>query len=564
MSANDDRQPPIKRPKLKQAPFPPNSPELAALQADIISKLQYENAKLETEVAQLQQTIIELKEIIEMLQPRVIPTDTAVYTHCRSSILARELRVVDFETHLTNTANDYPMQQHILQNHLLSNYFVMKLASSSASRSWKLCANLYQTFLLDTLVRSKDKNMLLTTHLLIGVVLHHYNVKDPIWKLLQRFRICPAPSTVEKYLHEQPPSNMLEQQALMIVLDNCDFWIRITHPREEKLSVILHTINWAVFSIGEPEIVRRGALWKHYDVDFFAAWVAESAEWCGDLARNTFQRVQRVAATFSLKMAGTEQDTPRLASKFLIQEPIFDCTTCSYKDIRYILSLYKARFIEKEGNKYLFLVGDEQTFTLMWMLRIRESEQFGWLIPMAGDFHWYWHVLQAIFRAWGKWLFVPIANLLGWDNFKDTAKVFEYSEDFFLLVSSAVLQIINEWMEQLGVEDIFELSDATMNNGNIHALVYFAIYYIGPYWSARGAIKCGDHEMLEDCWKYFIHLFIATGKVKYARLSIRYLWVTQHLQDNLARQLWENRFMSFSGAAASSIALDMFIEKVYI
>ena len=148
------------------------------------------------------------------------------------------------------------------------------------------------------------------------------------------------------------------------------------------------------------------------------------------------------------------------------------------------------------------------------------------------------------------------------DKFDVTAKIFEFAEDFFLLVSIACLKILAEMMERLGIDDSIDIADATKPDENLLALVYFIMYYVGPYWAARGAVKSAMSTKVAELWRYFIHIFIATRKVRYTRLSIRYLWVIRYLHPDLSQTLSEHRFMNLTGDSSSSIALDMFIEKV--
>ena len=118
-------------------------------------------------------------------------------------------------------------------------------------------------------------------------------------------------------------------------------------------------------------------------------------------------------------------------------------------------------------------------------------------------------------------------------------------------------------MHNLGTTNPIAVADATSEYDNIHALIYFIIYYVGPYWAARGAVKANKPVLIANLYKYFLHLFISTHKSRYARLTIRYLWVIQHLHPEVQECIDQHRVFNFHGKLASGIAYDMFVEKVY-
>ena len=69
---------------------------------------------------------------------------------------------------------------------------------------------------------------------------------------------------------------------------------------------------------------------------------------------------------------------------------------------------------------------------------------------------------------------------------------------------------------------------------------------------------------MKNLWRYWIHLFIATKKVHYALLSIRFLWILESLHPRL-RELFEKySIFSFSGDEGSGIAPDGMIELVSV
>ena len=57
-------------------------------------------------------------------------------------------------------------------------------------------------------------------------------------------------------------------------------------------------------------------------------------------------------------------------------------------------------------------------------------------------------------------------------------------------------------------------------------------------------------------------LFIATGKHKYARMTIRFLWVLNHLDEEIVEVYNKFRVFSFSSDIGTGVAYDGVIERV--
>ena len=185
------------------------------------------------------------------------------------------------------------------------------------------------------------------------------------------------------------------------------------------------------------------------------------------------------------------------------------------------------------------LQGDEQVFTLIWHLikNLENKEKFHQIIPSAADWHWNWHLLQGIFKFCGKFLLLPLSQVIGYSNLDLKCAKFHVAEVFFQLVTWALEKWVVGAMENLKVKTATELLQNLKKNILAYETLYLYIYDICLYWIARAAIKIGDSETVTDFWRYFIHLFIATGKFKYI-MFFRFLWVlflaTQALNPNIA------------------------------
>ena len=83
------------------------------------------------------------------------------------------------------------------------------------------------------------------------------------------------------------------------------------------------------------------------------------------------------------------------------------CSTAAYDDVDKILERIEQEIIVGKGMKAVFCVGDQQTFSRMWHLKVQSPDKYAWAIPCSGDFHYQFHVASAINRA-------AYASILKW------------------------------------------------------------------------------------------------------------------------------------------------------
>ena len=125
-------------------------------------------------------------------------------------------------------------------------------------------------------------------------------------------------------------------------------------------------------------------------------------------------------------------------SKLVYKPPIMDISTAAYEDVDKILERIEEELIEGKGMKAVLCVGDQQTFSRMWHLKLDDPAKYFWVIPCSGDFHYQFHVASGINR-------VAHAPLLQWfvnaadmsktikDKMDDTVHM-KYVDFFYQLV----------------------------------------------------------------------------------------------------------------------------------
>ena len=100
------------------------------------------------------------------------------------------------------------------------------------------------------------------------------------------------------------------------------------------------------------------------------------------------------------------------------------------------------------------------------------------------------------------------------------------------------------------------------HNRHAYELAYACIHYFIPYWCTRAALKWNTMEDLQVWWRYWTHLFIATGKYNYSIMSIRYLWMLWALHPQVKALYDQHHVLSFSGEAGTGIPYDGVAEIV--
>jgi len=93
-------------------------------------------------------------------------------------------------------------------------------------------------------------------------------------------------------------------------------------------------------------------------------------------------------------------------------------------------------------------------------------------------------------------------------------------------------------------------------------MVYACYYYFIPYWITRSALKWNKVDDMKGMWRWWIHLFIATGKKNYVVLSLRFLWIMESLNSDVKAIYDKYKVFSFSGEPGTGIAWDGVVELV--
>ena len=135
-------------------------------------------------------------------------------------------------------------------------------------------------------------------------------------------------------------------------------------------------------------------------------------------------------------------------SKLVYHPPIMNCSTAAYEDVEKVLETFYQELIVGKGMKAVLVVGDQQSFSRMWHLKVHFPDKYAWVIPCSGDFHYQFHIASGINRvAHGpilKW-FIDSANMSKTVKRKmdDTCHM-KYIDHFYQLVIKSILTYLTD------------------------------------------------------------------------------------------------------------------------
>ena len=243
-------------------------------------------------------------------------------------------------------------------------------------------------------------------------------------------------------------------------------------------------------------------------------------------------------------------------SKFIILTPTIPSNVATYSAVEAVLENFWETHIALLERMFAFVSVNQACFALVWGLKKQFPRKFSWVIPVPGEWHWNWHILQAIYKIWGTYLLLPLSHVLNYSNLDLKAQNFHFAEDFLQMVTLALLSFTQKLMLHHAISKATDLITLYTENAQVFELLYLFVYYLCPYWITRSAVKSGNHVVINDMWRYWLHLFIAAQKTKYTQLTIWFLWIMKSLHPNISKIYDKHQVFSFSGNVNSGIPYD--------
>ena len=431
---------------------------------------------------------------------------------------------------------------------------------------------MYCSFLADVFLRARAAKAYGRTNLMLSAYFLLLNTSGPCWLLLQRLRIVLHKETIKNYLQNHKKFLQSRISVLVLLLDNCDYRSHVTHVQTESRSTMLHTINHCINELPplETNLPARD-IWRPFSDKDFSRWIAatpaESEQFSTKSWDMFVQRPRNKPLRFMF--AGTGSNVHR--SEVLILTPMFDLQTLTYEDVEVVVQKFYKENMEGTDRTFAFVSGDQQVWIKLWFLRMTQPIKYNWMIPVPGEWHWTWHIVQGLFGHYTDSILLPFAKVLGFRTLDKSAKVFHYAEDLLEMVSIGISQWIEDEMAEVtaqeGCPEGFNVIDwmhhIKETNRNAYELAYACFYYFVPYWRTRSALKWNKKDNMKPLWHWWVHLFIARRKTNYVVLSLRFLWIMEAMHPDVKKLYDEYRVMSFSGDEGTGIAWDCYMEMVY-
>ena len=474
------------------------------------------------------------------------------------------LNIEFFESYYEKMLEKYPLLQQMVV-FFFSNYGVAKKHSKKTPEEWHSARALYKAFIVDTLLKSRNSKAVLRTHLMLGVILMQYNIPEPAWRLLQRICVLSSRKTIERYLRNQPEPTISDDSFVFASMDNLEIKLKTDHMRTTNRTQMMKLLSRFILKIPRTLTITSGQIFKPYNTEEaikFARFLVPDYSKCINIANNAVTIITKAFHYQGLKFALKEQNSQLPNVKIFVLEPDFDKGTASYDDMLSALRKLYAEHVQYTACGFAMVNGDEQTFSRMWHIKLMHPEEFAWLIPVPGEWHWNLHILRGIFKVWGGYILSPIAKRLSYKKYKVEVPNFHNAEDFLEIVTFGIGLLMKELQEFHPTKTPIGVMHHYKQYSPIYEVLYLFNWYLCPYWHTRAALKSGNPALLNEMWRYWLGLFITAKKTRYCILTMRFLWLIRHLHPSLAKIFNDFRTFSFSGNPNTGIPIDGLNELV--
>lgn len=316
-------------------------------------------------------------------------------------------------------------------------------------------------------------------------------------------------------------------------------------------------------------------LWENVNRSDFGLWLQNTADKANLWANDNYLLFSAHQFSMPLKYLYTNTASFLQKSDITWLPALPNLQTLSYKDIELVLENFYTNFILPYGRLFAAIGGDFQVWDRLFMLHRRNPIKYHWLIPVPGEWHWQWHILIAIYRylivnnnnlllyrLYYKSILLPLSEVLGFRILDSKAANFHYAEDLLQMVTIAVHKWIVTQKQQHPNLTIVQWLHSIKHHRVAYELAYACVHYFIPYWITRSSVKWNKFEDNAQLWRYWTHVFLATGKRNYCLMSIRYLLLMKSLHPEVRKLLDDHKVLSFSGEAGSGIPLDGVCELV--
>ena len=172
------------------------------------------------------------------------------------------------------------------------------------------------------------------------------------------------------------------------------------------------------------------------------------------------------------------------------------------------------------------------------------------------------HLLLQNTQVYYHTILLPFSRVIGFKKLDAEALNFHYAEDLLEMVTIAIGDWINNCLAKHHNITVMQWLHAIKSNRPAYETAYACIHYFVPYWLTRASIKWNRVGDVEESWRYWTHLFIATGKNNYSLMSVRFLWMLSSLNPAVKALYDQYHVLSFTGEEGSGNPMDTVEELV--
>lgn len=315
--------------------------------------------------------------------------------------------------------------------------------------------------------------------------------------------------------------------------------------------------------------VPQDQIWQAVDRNVFGAWIQSNNDEANEFANNNYQLFSNCNKSLPLRFMNDNLPNQVPTSDITFWNPIFHRSTLKNTHVIETVDMFYKEHMQDTSRTCAILSGDWQVWIKLWNMVLSDKLKYGWMIPVPGEWHWTWHIIKAIYKLFYHTILLPFSQYIGFSSLDEEAVNFHYAEDFLTLVTLAVQQWISACLEAYRQRHnnfnpvlVTNWLHSIRKNKPVYELAYACIHYFIPYWQTRAAIKSNRADQMETWWRYWIHLFMATGKTNYSVMSIRFLWELHALHPTVKECYDLHRVVSLSGNKNSGLAYDHLNELV--
>ena len=299
---------------------------------------------------------------------------------------------------------------------LFSLHHRRKQSLKSTSLQWKSWVVLYKCFLLEVMLRSKNAKAKFRVPMLLGIVSIYSKVPDPVWNVLRMLRVLLLRKTVETFIMSQPVKELPVDNVVLLLFDNCDFYRHVANTCLDHRSTMIHLATQFVANFGAPVFVPVNEIWFPIQKVPFVNFMHCDYDFANTTVTNAFKGANSISKHSWLKLAHVEGVCTLQKSDYIILDPLLNCNTATYQDVQVVLANFWDKYMKTTDHTFAFVFVDQACFARVWGLKKQYPRKYSWVIPIPGEWHWSWHILQGIFKIWGTTVLFPLSRILNFSN----------------------------------------------------------------------------------------------------------------------------------------------------